>query len=322
MRSTARYFLVSMVLVAAILAGCSENTTAPEGDSSATLRAYLEDNDLDLSDVLTSWTITASDVEANPSAYYVMDIRADTTYAKGHIPGAVNSSLGGILSDAASSGGKPIVVACYTGQSAAHALVALRLSGYPDAKLLLWGMSSWNEAFDSWTAKTASIAVGHANWSTDATPTPATYDYPELITTATDGAGILAERVAAMLSGGFKGVTPDDVLASPGDYYINVYWAADDVAEYGHIDGAYRIQPLSLASGSIRNYDPDETVVTYCWTGQTSSAITAYLNILGYDAKSLRYGANGMIYSELTEHKWEGSEDFAYEVSSLASMVQ
>lgn len=322
MRSTARYFLVSMALVAAILAGCSENTTAPGGDSSATLRAYLEDNDLDLPDILTSWTIEASDVEANPSAYYVMDIRPDTTYDRGHIEGAVNSTLGDILTDAANNGGKPIVVACFTGQSAAHALVALRLSGYSDAKILLWGMSSWNEAFDSWTGNTASIAVGHANWSTDATPAPGDYDYPEIMTTATDGAGILAERVEEMLSGGFKGIDPDDVLESPGDYYINLYWAVDDVATYGHIDGAYRIQPLSLAGDTFKNYDPDETVVTYCWTGQTSSVITAYLNILGYDARSLKFGANGLIYSELEEHKWSGSEDFSYEASSLASMAE
>ncbi|MGD9400678.1 MAG: rhodanese-like domain-containing protein [bacterium] len=322
MRSAARYFLVSMALVAVILAGCSENTTAPGGDASATLRAYLEDNDLDLPDILTSWTILASEVETNPAAYYIMDIRPDTTYARGHIAGAVNSTLGDILDDAANSGGKPIVVACLTGQSAGHAMLALRLSGYPDARILKWGMSSWNEDFDKWTANTASIAVGHSNWSMDATPSPGTYDYPTLITTATDGPGILAERVEEMLSGGFKGVEPDDVLESPGDYYINLYWEEDDVTTFGHIDGAYRIQPLSLAGDTFKHYDPDETVVTYCWTGQTSSVITAYLNILGYDARSLKFGANALIYSELTKQYWEGSEDFEYTVSSLASMAE
>jgi rhodanese-related sulfurtransferase len=43
----------------------------------------------------------------------------------------------------AASATKPILVVCYTGQSAGHAVVALRLSGYSDAKVLKWGMSGW-----------------------------------------------------------------------------------------------------------------------------------------------------------------------------------
>jgi 3-mercaptopyruvate sulfurtransferase SseA len=35
-----------------------------------------------------------------------------------------------------------------------------------------------------------------------------------------------------------------------------------------------------LSVGEINNLDPSKTVVTYCWTGQTSSMITAYLNVL------------------------------------------
>jgi rhodanese-related sulfurtransferase len=224
--------------------------------------------------------------------------------------------LGGILTDAAVSGGKPIVVVCYTGQSAAHAVVALRLSGYSDARSLKFGMSSWNSAFDRWTSNTASVAVGHNNWSMDPTATLSPHEYPGLTTTATDGAGILAERVAAMLAGGFKGVNAVDVLNTPGDYFMNNYWSEADVTTYGHIDGAYRISPLSLESNEFMYNDPDETVVTYCWTGQTSSMVTAYLTVLGYDAKSLKFGVNALIYSELTGHKWGGSADYAYETSA------
>lgn len=324
MKSATRYLIVSLALAAVILAGCSEDTSMPEvGEGSfATLRTYLITNDLDLPDILTDWIINASDVEPNPSAYYVMDIRSAELYNAGHIPGAVLSSLAGIVTDAAMSGGKPIVVACKTGQSAAHAVVALRLSGYSDAMSLKWGMSGWNGAFDLWTANTASIAVGHGNWSMDATATLAPHEYPILVTTAADGAGILAERVAAMLAGGFKGVDADDVLASPGAYFINNYWAEADVATYGHLDGAYRINPLTLDANEFMYYDPDETVVTYCWSGQTSSMVTAYLTVLGYDAKSLKFGANALIYSELQKSKWGGSADYAYETSAPVFAAQ
>jgi hypothetical protein len=33
--------------------------------------------------------------------------------------------------------------------------------------------------------------------------------------------------------------------------------------------------------------------------------LTAYLYILGYDATSLKFGANSMIYSNLLSHNWE-----------------
>jgi rhodanese-related sulfurtransferase len=324
MQSATRYILISLALGAVILAGCSEDTSMPEvGEGSfATLRTYLLKNDLDLPDILTDWIIDASDVEANPPAYYVMDIRSEELYNEGHIPGAAHSSLSTVVTDAAASGGKTIVVACKTGQSAAHAVVGLRLSGYSDAVSLKWGMSGWNGDFDLWTGNTGSIAVGDDNWSMDAAETLIPHDYPILVATATDGAGILAERVAAMLDGGFKGVDPDDVMLSPGDYFISTYLPEEKVTTYGHIEGAYRIEPLSLDANEFMYYDSDETVVTYCWTGQTSSIVTAYLTVLGYDAKSLKFGLNALVYSELTEHRWSGSESFAYETSAPVLAAQ
>jgi len=323
MKSKTRFFLILLALAAAMLAGCSEDTTGTSvGDGSfATLRTYLIENDLDLPDILSSWTILASDVEANPSMYYIMDIRADSTYDRGHIDGAVLSTLGSILTDATQCGGKPIVVACLSGQVAGHAVAALRLSGYSDAKVLKWGMSAWNADFDVWTRNTGSSAVGDDNWSMGDLPALASYEYPSLVTTATDGAGILAERVAAMLAGDFQGVNSSTVLATPSNYFLNIYLDATDVTTYGHIDGSYRIHPLSLAGNEFKHYNPDETVVTYCWSGQTSSVVTAYLTVLGYDAKSLKYGVNSLIYSELAAHNWTGPADYSYVSTTLALMA-
>ena len=121
-----------------------------------------------------------------------------------------------------------------------------------------------------------------------------------------------------MLGEGFKSVVALDgdttigVLDNPGDFFINNYWAADDVVTYGNIDTAYRINPLVL-----ENLDPDGTVVTYCWTGQTSSMMTAFLTVLGYDAKSLLYGGNGIIHDDLADGpiKWAASMDYDYVVT-------
>jgi len=309
--------LLSVVVVCAalvVLIGCrGEDCTAPSGSAFETLTAYLAANDMDIPDMLNGWIIAAADVVDNTDDYYILDIRSADDYDSGHIDGAVHSSLGNILTDAANSGGKTILVACYTGQSAAHAVIALRLSGYTDAKVLKFGMSSWNVAFDRWTANCANIGDGHANWSTDATATLADFADPDLSASSSTGAGILAERVDAMLAAGFKGIDASVVLASPGSYFINNYWAESDVNTYGHIAGAYRIkEDLTLAAGGLGHLDPTETIVTYCWTGQTSSMITAYLTVLGYDAKSLKFGTNAMIYDDLQTSRWSASADYAY----------
>ena len=313
MRKGRSWLYVLGVAAVVFLTGCKGEKAV--GTAFEILTVYMAENNMDLSDILNGWIIPASTVDSvGTDNYYTMDIRADSVYERGHVPGAVHSSLGNILTDAANSGGKPIIVVCYTGQAAAHAVVALRLSGYADAKVLKFGMSSWNADFDKWTSNTGDAAVGNANWKTDATATSTGFDYPEISTSETDGAAILAEQVNAMLSGGFKGIVADTVLNTPGNYFINNYWDTTAVSKYGHIDGAYRIKEnLTITADGFKYLDPNETIVTYCWTGQTSSVVTAYLTVLGYDTKSLKFGTNAMIYSQLEDHKWTVSGSYNYE---------
>ena len=311
MKKLFNYFLLAVILPAFIITGCKDDPApAPEKGDFNDLKTYIVSQGLDLPAILTDWITTATAVHGKSIAdYFIIDLRDAEDYNAGHIDGAVNSTLGNIL-ETASNATKPILVVCYTGQSAGHGVVALRMSGYSDAKVLKWGMSSWNEATaGSWTNNTGNTGIDNPNWlDGDQTSTPTTYGYPTWETTATAGADILAERVSTFLSGGFQGIPNSDVLADPAGYYINNFWDQTDVAHYGHIKGAYRIKPLSFADGNISSLDPEATIVTYCWTGQTSSMVTAYLQILGYNAKSLKFGTNSMIYDNLESHKWSDAE--------------
>ncbi len=318
MKTLLKYFFILALVPALFLTSCKEEndvfTPEPGPDPTVnfeTLSTYMVANDLDLPDVLDGW-ITAAPAQADLttflSTYDIIDIRSAEHFAAGHIDGAVNSSLANILTTASSTT-KPILVACYTGQTASHAVVALRLSGHPDAKVLKWGMSGWNSSLSaSWEGKSGAtngaVAEGNANWVTTPVATKQTFTYPGITTNASSGAAILEERVTAMLAGGFKGVNAADVLTTPADYFINNYWAQADVDHYGHIAGAYRVSPLSLENGEMANINADATVCTYCWTGQTSSMITAYLNVMGYNAVSLKFGSNNMIYPTLESHKF------------------
>jgi rhodanese-related sulfurtransferase len=291
------------------------NNNTPENKTFETLKTYLIANDLDLPDVLNGWITTAENVytiQTDSDAtndYYIIDIRSASDFSSGHIDGSVNSTFGDVLTAAANANGHTIIVVCYTGQTAAHAVVALRLSGYKDAKVMKWGMSGWNAGQDHWTPNVGDVAATSGQW--EAAPgniaTKIEFGNPVIESSKTDGADILKERVQKLLSGGFSKIGGADVLADPSKYFVNNYWAETDVQHYGHIKGAYRIKPLSLEKGEYKYLSTDKTVVTYCWTGQTSSMVTAYLTVLGYSAKSLTFGANGMIHSDLKSHKWSAS---------------
>lgn len=324
MKDLRRILILLLVLPILAVTSCKDDEPVENDDDSkfATLKTYLVDNDMDLSNVLDGWITTATVVNDNiedgdaTNDYYIMDLRAASDYNDGHITGAVNVTLANVLTEAENANGKPIIMVCYTGQTAGHANCALRLMGY-ESQVLKWGMSGWNPATSGpWDSNIGDAADGNSNWIAPPGDITANveFDDPTLDVTATTGEEILAERVQAMLDGGFNGVTNADVLGNPSDYFINNYWALSDVEHYGHIKGAYRIKPLTLADGEYKNLDPSKTVVTYCWTGQTSSMVTAYLKVIGYDSKSLKFGANGMIHTTLESHKWTSSpENFTLE---------
>jgi len=312
--------MMGMIMISLIVASSCTKEDDPAPDPPAdksfqTLKTYLIDNDMDLPNILDGWITTATVVhdamtDADPNNdYYIIDIRKASDFSAGHIEKSHNAALADVLDTAKKSNNMPIIVVCYTGQTASHAVVALRLSGYTNAKVMKWGMSGWNSNNDSWTSNVASIGVGNANW--EAAPgklaTNINYGDPVLAYGDADGKTILEKQVKKLLENGFQGIASSTVLANPGDYFINNFWEAADVTHYGHIKGAFRIKPLSLKGGEYQYYNPKATAVTYCWTGQTSSMVTAYMNVIGYKAKSLKFGTNSMIHSELQSHKWDAS---------------
>lgn len=305
-----KLFLFALLIPALLFTSCKDEANNEASKSTHEILAeYLVSNGMDLPNILDSWIVAAPATEADVptfvDSYNIIDIRSEEAYNANHIEGAVNSILTEVINKAGEfTEDKPVMVVCYTGQTAGHAVVALRLSGYDDAVVLKWGMSSWGPTWsDSWGTNTNTITSD--NWSnTVKLSTTIPFSKPTISLSSSDGAAILSTQVSSMLVDGLSGIDASVVLETPTNYFINNYWAEADVAIYGHIAGAYRINPLSIADETIYNLDPNSTIVTYCWTGQTSSMITAYLNVLGYNAKSLKFGANGMIYNNLQVHKF------------------
>lgn len=90
--------------------------------------------------------ISAAEVFANPSKYYVINYDRKDKYLDGHIPGAFRFKPGGLLSFVDEMAklpvNKPIVIYCTTGHNSAFVSAYLRLFGY-DAYSLEYGNNSF-----------------------------------------------------------------------------------------------------------------------------------------------------------------------------------
>jgi hydroxyacylglutathione hydrolase len=80
---------------------------------------------------------TMTDVER------VLDIRQDSEFAAGHVPGAQHSELGALAATARSLANGPVTVMCGHGERAMSAASVLERAGRDDVSVLLGGPSEW-----------------------------------------------------------------------------------------------------------------------------------------------------------------------------------
>ena len=298
--------------------GDDPGTTTVSTPAFTLMKEYMVQNSLDVNNILTNtdgqkFVVAApadiADAPAFLNTYYIMDIRSQSAFDGAHLEGANRVDFANILTTAATTT-KPILMVCYSGQTACYGTALLRMYGYPSTRALKWGMSGWNSGTaDSWNNGIGTHANGHANWSKSTVPpTNQIFDDPFVSISLTDGQAILKKRVENIVALGFGDATVSgtDVIANPGNYFINNYFSDTDYAGFGHIEGANRINPFTLTDNSYLSLNPDATLVTYCYTGQTSAVLTATLKVLGYDAKSLTFGMNGMYNDNpaWTSNKW------------------
>lgn len=141
----------------------------------------------------------------------------------------------------------------------------------------------------------------YSNFVTDVTAKGAKGDLPTLTTGKKTGPEILETKVTKLLSSadpfGDAAIAWNAVTSNPSNYYIVNYWSADHY-NLGHIPGAVQYTPkvdLKLAT-NLKTLPTNKEIVVYCYTGQTSAHVAAFLRLLGYNAKSLKFGVNIMNY--------------------------
>lgn len=287
-----KFWMLSIFAVTVLLTSCGETV-----DEAQILVEYLEsvDSPIDVAAPGMAKYTTAAALQAMlPNDAYVIDIRSEDDYNAGHIQNAVWVDQKMVIShlQGTSTGDKEVVIACYTGQTAAFVTSLVNLAGF-EASSLKFGMSGWNVSLD----KIAANSKNTYDPVTTVTEKDAEGNLPVLKTGYETGPEILDARIAEVNNLGFAdavAITSDKVFANLDDYYIVNYWPSTDY-DLGHIDGAIQYTPNVdiLSTEALKTLPTDKTVVVYCYSGQTSAFTAAYLKVLGYDAKSLKFGVNG-----------------------------
>jgi len=233
----------------------------------------------------------------------VIDLRSAENYAQGHIKGAVNIRFND-LPLYFESGIKPfeydkIILVCDDGQISSYTVSLLRLMGYGNVFSMRWGMSSWNRQFaeKSWLSGLSAKFESKLETATNERPVPESM--PVLNTGFATGAEISSARFNSLFAEGTDDIliSADQVFSNPDKYYI-INFERKDKYDDAHIPGAVRYKPNATLGfiPEMSSIPSDETVVMYCGTGHNSGFATAYMRLLGYDARTLQYGNNGFMY--------------------------
>lgn len=346
-RHISRIFLAifGALLLLGLDAGTSESSSDPQGKSPvsqfeiirAAADAYAQSGELSEVTARELYQNLTDGKEANDPLIlnvYEPNSELPDVYAKGHIPGAIKVPWGVALSEKeflVLRGGyaregymtklpkdKQIVVYSYNGHLGDQLATLLKLVGY-DAKNLKWGMTSWT--------RDKAVAPGRYEQSQDCTAqrvddtaNEATEQFalPDVRNTAS---GIPREIIRAAAeafakSGKDVTVSADGLFNRQRDrnpanrpLVLNV----DDAAVYskGHISGAVNIPyKVLFKRDNLRKLNTKKQIVLYSQDGHAGNQATALLNILGYDAVSLKWGlASWTCRKDLIADRYDESKD-------------
>ena len=129
------------------------------------------------------------------------------------------------------------------------------------------------------------------------------------------------EAAAAYFGEGMKLITAEAVYENLNDgddsndpFILSICKPEDYQA--GHVPGAVNIGAGALFSEeNLAKLPPDKQIVVYCYTGQTAGQVVAALNMLGYDAYSLKFGVASWAIRE-GNPRWNDDMTMGYPVDT------
>jgi rhodanese-related sulfurtransferase len=325
------FYLVPLLLS---FEGCMENNLIPENhtsmDNAAEMLVYFESEGDFINSLDAPPVVSASEVNSSPESYLIIDTRSQDLFRAGHIKGAVNVLAKDLLSYFKQNNtGKYVkaVLVSKAGQASSYYATLLRLLGYNNVYSLNFGMASWNTAFSAiMNANTKNSPNMQKYTNADAGMNPKTaLPRLEFRTKSQNIKDKVEERVSDMLLEGFnedlifEGAQVSGPAITAGhlfpeekvsDYYTICYGSevlyaavgkSNPYSGLGHPEGAISYAPYSSLKSSnyLQTLPTDRKIGIYCYNGQFSASAAAYLRLLGYDARSMLFGAHVLFYSRM-----------------------
>ncbi len=234
---------------------------------------------------------------------FILDIRSAADYAKGYIKGAVNVPFANVFKAenlAKLPKDKQIVVYCYTGHTCSMASFALDAMGY-NAVALKYSIMAWSKD-DALLGASKRFPAEQKDYPVDTVEVklPAAGKVPTVTTGKTAVADMIATQADKYLASGKATVILSEKVyevlndgdAANDPFIIDVRAAADYAK--GHIKGAVNVPFAQVFKAeNLAKYPMDKQIVVYCYTGHTCSMTSFYLNVLGYNAISQKWGIMG-----------------------------
>ncbi len=329
MKDRSKFFLIMIVAANIfILQSCLKDditkTVIPSLSNNALLLSYIETNGNYINSNEMPSIVDVDELYNNLNKYLIIDVRTMEEYSTGHIPGAINvqnDSLIDFLNSKADTIQYPkIIIVSSTGQSSAYFTSLLRIYGLNNVYSLNFGMALWNRVFSgTWIEHAKDQEIAHHLAGSKPYPSNPNMKLPDIQIDLQDRSikDKIKNRIANIIKDGFDSQAlvilslPDTTLDN-GRQIINFYFSSEPISDFytinitppqpsGSLPGSYFYEIKDFKSSSnIQTIPPDKKIVIYSVSGQISAFVTAYLRVLGYNAKSLLYGENGYINSWMT----------------------
>jgi rhodanese-related sulfurtransferase len=312
MKKTNTYYHFLWVAVTALFfMGCSGEKSSEEQSSineAEVLLHYLETHGNIVNQADIPYFINAEEVNNNLNGnnYHVIDVRAPRDFTRGHIAHAVNVQPHEILdyfeNRIEPNSFKKIAVVCNNAHLSGYVVAILRKLGYDNTYNMRFGMSSWHDdiARRFWYANLSDDLLGSLEMAPHPQNPPG--QLPVLNTGKTTGYEILRARAEEVLNIQWENISIDfmDILELKEDYYIINYWP-QNLYDQGHLPGAIQYNPKKAfhSEEDILTLPTDRPLVVYCFTGQNAAYANAFLKLMGYQIRSLDYGANSFIHNTM-----------------------
>ena len=208
----------------------------------------------------------------------VLDIRSAEDYAAGHIQGAINVPYGVAVAESLDKipDDIPVLVYCYSGQTASQTIALLNLAG-KDAYNVSGGFNNGisKEEAAAGLMTTEETTFGEETYAVDEDVQQAMVEY---YTVAAENGSFNMSAEAV------KNVLQDD------DYYLVDLRSENDYLK-SRIAGAKQNIPFGQGmETALANLPKDKKIIFQCYSGQTASQTVAIARMMGLEAYNLSGG--------------------------------